>query len=80
MIGYYLYYKMTDIEKLVERLSELDEALKLIKDQKKKIDDEIKSKEEELIQFCAQKNIDVETATDGKYNIKPLSGRRLKKN
>lgn len=71
---------MSDIEKLVDRLSELDEALKLIKDQKKKIDDEIKSSEEELIQYCGLNGIDVETATDGKYNIKPLSGRRLKKN
>ena len=71
---------MSETEKLVERLSELDEALKLIKDQQKKINDEIKNKEEELIQYCAQHGIDVETATDGKYNIKPLSGRRLKKN
>ena len=50
-----------DIAKIVDRLSELDEALKLIKDQKKKIDDEIKSKEEELIQYCGQNGIDVET-------------------
>ena len=71
---------MTDITSLVKRLSELDEALKMIKEQKKKIDDEIKSKEEELIQYCAQQSIDIETATEGKYNIKPLSGRRLKKN
>tara|TARA_Y100000389_G_scaffold150309_1_gene149863 strand:- start:5276 stop:5491 length:216 start_codon:yes stop_codon:yes gene_type:complete len=71
---------MSETEKLVDRLSELDEALKLIKDQQKKINDEIKNKEEELIQYCAQHGIDVETATDGKYNIKPLSGRRLKKN
>lgn len=71
---------MSDIIKLVERLSELDEALKLIKEQKKKIDDEVKSKEEELIQYCDHHNIDVETATKGKYNTKPLSGRRLKKN
>ena len=71
---------MSDIAKLVDRLSELDEALKLIKEQKKKIDDEVKSKEEELIQYCGQHGIDVETATEGKYNIKPLSlGRRLKK-
>lgn len=71
---------MSETEKLVERLSELDEALKLIKDQQKKINDEIKDKEEELIHYCAQHGIDVETATDGKYNVKPLSGRRLKKN
>jgi len=71
---------MSETEKLVDRLSELDEALKLIKDQQKKINDEIKNKEEELIQYCAQHGIDVETATDGKYNVKPLSGRRLKKN
>ena len=32
---------MSDITKLVDRLSELDEALKLIKEQKKKIDDEV---------------------------------------
>tara|TARA_B110001450_G_C17635181_1_gene486873 strand:+ start:99 stop:314 length:216 start_codon:yes stop_codon:yes gene_type:complete len=71
---------MTETDKLVERLSELDEALKLIKDQQKKINDEIKDKEEELIHYCGQHGIDVETATDGKYNVKPLSGRRLKKN
>ena len=35
-------------------------------------------KEEELIQYCGQQGVDVETATEGKYNIKPLSGRRLK--
>lgn len=71
---------MSDITKLVDRLSQLDEALKLIKDEKKKIDDEVKSKEEELMQYCAQQGLDVETATEGKYNMKPLSGRRLKKN
>ena len=71
---------MSDITKLVERLSELDDALKMIKEQKKKIDDEIKAKEEELFQYCWQHGIDVETATEGKYNIKPLSGRRLKQN
>ena len=43
---------MSDITKLVERLSELDDALKMIKEQKKKIDDEIKAKEEELFQYC----------------------------
>ena len=53
---------MSDITKLVDRLSELDEALKLIKEQKKKIDDEVKSKEEELIQHCGQHGIDIETA------------------
>ena len=56
------------------------DALKMIKEQKKKIDDEIKAKEEELFQYCGQHGIDVETATEGKYNIKPLSGRRLKQN
>ena len=71
---------MSDITKLVERLSELDDALKMIKEQKKKIDDELKTKEEELFQYCGQHGIDVETATEGKYNIKPLSGRRLKQN
>ncbi len=74
----FIIVNMSDIAKLVDRLSELDEALKMIKEQKKKIDEEIKMKEEELIQYCGQQGVDVETATEGKYNIKPLSGRRLK--
>jgi len=76
----FIYRDMSAITKIVERLSELDNALKMIKEQKKKIDEEIKIKEEELIQYCGQEGVDVETATHGKYNMKPLSGRRLKQN
>lgn len=71
---------MTEINKIITRLSQLDEALKLIKEQSKKINEEIKEREEELIEYCRNQNIDMETATEGKYNLKPISGRRLKKN
>ena len=40
---------MSEVDKLIKRLNTLDEALVLIKDQKKKIDDEVKTKEQELI-------------------------------
>ena len=55
---------MSEVNKLINRLSELDEALVMIKDQKKKIDEEIKNKEQELIEFCEQNNQDIETLTD----------------
>lgn len=71
---------MSEVDKLIERLNTLDEALVLIKDQKKKIDDEIKTKEQELIEYCEQNNQDIETLTDGKYQMKPTTGRKLKRN
>lgn len=71
---------MSEVNKLIERLNTLDEALVLIKDQKKKIDDEIKTKEQELIEYCEQNNQDIETLTDGKYQMKPTTGRKLKRN
>lgn len=71
---------MSEVNKLINRLSELDEALVMIKDQKKKIDEEIKNKEQELIEFCEQNNQDIETLTEGKYQMKPATGRKLKKN
>ena len=52
----------------------------MIKDQKKKIDDEVKMKEQELIEYCELNNQDIETVTNGIYNMKPATGRRLKKN
>lgn len=71
---------MSEVNKLINRLSELDEALVMIKDQKKKIDEEIKNKEQELIEYCEQNNQDIETLTEGKYQMKPATGRKLKKN
>jgi len=71
---------MSEVDKLIERLNTLDEALVLIKDQKKKIDDEIKTKEQELIEYCEQNNQDIETLTDGRYQMKPATGRKLKRN
>lgn len=71
---------MDEVNKIIQRLSELDEALAMIKDQKKKIDDEVKMKEQELIEYCELNNQDIETLTNGAYNMKPATGRRLKKN
>lgn len=71
---------MDEVNKIIQRLSELDEALAMIKDQKKKIDDEVKMKEQELIEYCELNNQDIETVTNGIYNMKPATGRRLKKN
>ena len=71
---------MSEVDKLIQRLSTLDEALVLIKDQKKKVDEEIKNKEQELINYCETNNQDIETLTDGKYQMRPTTGRKLKKN
>lgn len=67
------------IEEIVDRLGELDEALNVIKDQKKSVDEEVKELEEELIQYCRDNQETVESVTNGKYNVKPTTGRRLKK-
>lgn len=70
---------MSEVNKIIDRLTQLDEALSTIKEQKKQIDEEIKSKEEELIEFCESKKEDIGTITEGKYQMKPATGRRLKK-
>jgi chromosome segregation ATPase len=67
------------IEDIVSRLTELDEALNEIKEHKKKIDEEVKELEAELIIYCQENKKTVENVTQGTYNVKPSSGRRLKK-
>ena len=71
---------MSELDKLVDRLIQLDETLVTIKEKKKEVDNEIKEREEELIEYCQKNNKDVEIVTNGRYNMKPVSGRRLKKN
>lgn len=71
---------MKEIETIVNKLTELDDELSKLKDDKKKLDENIKLLEEGLIMLCNKNNIDVETATGGKYNVKPNTGRKLKKN
>ena len=71
---------MSELDKLVDRLIQLDETLLTIKEKKKEVDNEIKEREEELIEYCQKNNKDVEIVTNGRYNMKPVSGRRLKKN
>ena len=70
---------MYEIEPIVNKLIQLDDEITSIKDQKKKVDEKIKLLEEGLIMICEKNNIDIETATGGKYNIKPNTGRKLKK-
>ena len=67
------------VEDIVSRLAELDDALNEIKDHKKKIDEEVKELEEELIIYCKENNQSVESITHGQYNVKPNTGRKLKK-
>lgn len=70
---------MNEIEQIVNKLIQLDDELTAIKDQKKKVDENVKLLEEGLIMLCNKNNIDIETATGGKYNVKPNTGRKLKK-
>ena len=70
---------MNEIETIVNKLIQLDDELTAIKDQKKKVDENVKLLEEGLIMLCDKNNIDIETATGGKYNVKPNTGRKLKK-
>ena len=71
---------MSELDKLVDRLVQLDEVLLTLKEKKKEVDNEIKEREEELIEYCEKNKKDVEIVTNGRYNVKPVSGRRLKKN
>jgi hypothetical protein len=70
---------MTEVEQIIDRLSQLDETLNVLKEKKKEVDDEIKEKEQELIDYCENHGKDIELITNGKYNLKPISGRKLKK-
>ena len=71
---------MDEIETIVNKLIQFDDELGKLKDDKKKLDENIKLLEEVLIMICSKHNIDIETATGGKYNVKPNTGRKLKKN
>ena len=46
---------------------------------RKKLDEEVKELEEELIIYCKENKVTVESVTNGQYNVKPTTGRRLKK-
>lgn len=70
---------MSSIEEIVEKLVNLDNLLNELKDQKKNIDEEVKDLEEQLIQYCRENQLTVESVTQGQYNVKPNTGRKLKK-
>ncbi len=70
---------MTSVEEIVEKLVNLDNLLNELKDQKKNIDEEVKDLEEQLIQYCRENQLTVESVTQGQYNVKPNTGRKLKK-
>lgn len=67
-----------EIDLIVNRLVELDESLNNIKSTKKSIDEEIKSLEEELLTFSETNDINMDSLTKGRYNVKPTTGRKLK--
>lgn len=70
---------MSSIEEIVEKLVNLDNLLNELKDQKKNIDEEVKDLEEQLINYCRENQLTVESVTQGQYNVKPNTGRKLKK-
>jgi len=70
---------MSSIEEIVEKLVNLDNLLNELKDKKKNIDEEVKDLEEQLIQYCRENQLTVESVTQGQYNVKPNTGRKLKK-
>ena len=46
---------------------------------KKNVDDQVKDLEEQLIQYCRENDLSIESVTQGQYNVKPNTGRKLKK-
>jgi len=70
---------MSSVEEIVEKLVNLDNLLNELKDQKKNIDEEVKDLEEQLIHYCRENQLTVESVTQGQYNVKPNTGRKLKK-
>jgi cell division protein FtsB len=70
---------MENVEQVVARLTELDEKLNELKDEKKNVDDEIKTLEEGLIIYCQENQQSIESVTGGQYNVKRSTGRKLKK-
>jgi peptidoglycan hydrolase CwlO-like protein len=69
----------TEIEQIVLKLVELDEKINELKEEKKNIDDDIKELEEGLIKYCQNHSMTIESVTKGQYNVKPATGRRLKR-
>jgi|TARA_Y100000992_G_scaffold300248_1_gene268511 cell division protein FtsB len=70
---------MDNIDKVVDRLTELDEKLEELKNEKKSVDEEIKTLEEGLIIYCQENQQSIESVTKDRYNVKRTTGRRLKK-
>jgi|TARA_B110000285_G_scaffold131283_1_gene147442 hypothetical protein len=67
------------LESIVSKLVELDERLTELKEEKKNVDESIKELEEGLILYCQTNEVTVNSVTQGMYNVKPTTGRRLKK-
>lgn len=70
---------MDNIDKVVDRLAELDEKLEELKNEKKNVDEEVKTLEEGLIIYCQENHVSIESVTNGQYNVKRTTGRRLKR-
>jgi len=70
---------MDNIDQVVAKLATLDERLNEIKDEKKNVDEEIKTLEEGLIIYCQENAESIESVTKGQYNVKRSTGRKLKK-
>lgn len=70
---------MDNIDQVVSKLASLDERLDEIKDEKKSVDEEIKTLEEGLIIYCQENGESIESVTKGQYNVKRTTGRKLKK-
>jgi hypothetical protein len=70
---------MSTVDEIVEKLVNLDTLLNELKEQKKNVDDEVKDLEEQLIQYCRENDLSIESVTQGQYNVKPNTGRKLKK-
>ena len=68
-----------NVEATVAKLLELEEKVTKLKEEKKRLDDDIKDLEEGLIEYCQTNNTTIDTVTNGQYNIKPSVGRRLKR-
>jgi hypothetical protein len=77
LIHYYII--MDNIDKVVDRLTELDVKLEELKNEKKLLDEEVKTLEEGLILYCQENQQSIESVTKGQYNVKRTTGRKLKK-
>ncbi len=70
---------MSTVDEIVEKLVHLDNLLNELREQKKNVDDQVKDLEEQLIQYCRENDLSIESVTQGQYNVKPNTGRKLKK-